>query len=234
LPRSAFLGQIVIVAQALLQGIFTSLRAMVARRTGELDDKGANQAFQQAFTIGVSLSIFMASIGILLSNQLVAIFGADPDVAAPAISYNRIQFIGMVTMVARMITEATMQSSGDTRTAMWIGVFYRLLHITFCPFWVFGLWIFPQLGVRGAALMDVIAQGLGGAIGFFVLLTGLSRLRVTFKDFRLDFRNIWLQLRIGVPSSINQVLRSFVGLIIVKFIVPFGTLSVAALVLSKE
>jgi putative MATE family efflux protein len=221
-------GQIVIVAQALLQGIFTSLRAMVARRIGAGDDQGANRAFQQAFIIGVSLSILMAGIGITLSRQLVGIFGADPDVAELAIAYNRIQFIGMVTMVARMISEATMQSSGDTRTAMWIGVFFRLLHITFCPFLVFGLWIFPQLGVRGAATMDVIAQGLGGTLGFFVLLAGFSRLHVTFRDFHLDFHNIWMQLRIGVPSSINQVLRSFVGLFIVKFIVPFGTLSVAA------
>jgi putative MATE family efflux protein len=221
-------GQIVMVAQALLQGVFTSLRAMVSRRIGAGDDKGANRAFQQAFVIGVSVSILMAAIGILLSDQLVGMFGAEADVAVLAVAYNRIQFIGMVTIVARMITEATMQSSGDTKTPMWIGVFFRLLHITFCPFWVFGLWIFPQMGVRGAALMGVISQGLGGAIGFFVLLAGFSRLHVTFRDFRLDFRNIWLQLRIGVPSSINQVLRSFVGLFIVRFIVPFGTLAVAA------
>jgi MATE family, multidrug efflux pump len=221
-------GQVVLVAQALLQGVFTSLRAMVSRRIGEKDDKGANRAFQQAFIIGVGLSIIMAAIGILLSNQLVGLFGAATDVAALAVPYNRIQFIGMVTIVARMITEATMQSSGDTKTAMWIGVIFRIIHMVFCPFLVFGLWIFPELGVKGAALMGVISQGLGGAIGFFILMAGFSRLHVSFKDFRLDFHNIWLQIRIGIPSSINQMLRSFVGLFIVRFIVPFGTLSVAA------
>jgi putative MATE family efflux protein len=221
-------AQVIMVVNALLMGLFVSLRAMVARRVGERDDKGANHAFQQAFTVGIAFSILTAVIGIFLSRQIINLFGADVEVVDAAVPYNRIQFVGMITMTIRMLSDATMQSSGDTMNSMRVGIFFRCLHMALCPFWVFGWWIFPRLGVSGAALMDVIAQGIGGALSLWLLMSGRSRLYITFKDFQIDFGNIWLQLKIGIPSSINSMLRSFVSLTIIKFLVPFGTAAIAA------
>jgi putative MATE family efflux protein len=221
-------AMVIMVAGGLMMGLFTGLRAMVARCVGAGDEKGAVQAVQQAFVLGALFSIIMAVIGIFLSKQMLTLFGAEAKVIEEAVPYNRIQFVGMVTMTLRMITEATMQSSGDTSTAMKIGVGFRFFHMTFCPFLVFGWWVFPSLGVSGAAIIDIISQGIGGALGVWFLLTGRTRLRVTWADFRLDFDNIWRQVKIGIPASINMVLRSLVGLVMMKFIVPFGTFAMAA------
>jgi putative MATE family efflux protein len=221
-------GQVVMVVQALLQGLFTSLRAMVARRVGEGDEKAANHAFQQAFTVGAVFSVLTAVIGIFFSRQIITLFGAKPEVVDAAVPYTQIQFVGMVTMTVRMLSDATMQSSGDTMNSMRVGVLFRCIHIALCPFLVFGWWIFPRLGVNGAGLTNVISQGIGGALSLWLLMTGRSRLHITLKGFKIDLRNIWLQLKIGIPSSINQMLRSFVGLIIIKFLAPFGTTAIAA------
>lgn len=167
-------GQIVMVVNALVMGLFTSLRAMVARRIGEGNDEGANHAFQQAFIIGIGFSALMAIIGIFLSKNIIGLFGAEPDVVVDAVPYNRIQFVATVTMCLRMMTEATMQASGDTKTAMWIGIFFRVLHIAVCPFLIFGWWIFPKLGVSGAALTGVVSQLIGGGIGLWILMAGYS------------------------------------------------------------
>jgi putative MATE family efflux protein len=225
---------VIMVAGALLMGIFTSLRAMVARCVGAGDEKGAVHAVQQAVVLGAVFSIIMAVIGLFFSRQILMLFGAEAKVLEEAVLYNRIQFVGMVTMTLRIMTEATMQSSGDTATAMRIGVIFRLFHMAFCPFLVFGWWIFPHLGVRGAAIMDIISQGLGGALGVWFLLAGRTRLRVTLADFHLDPDNIWRQVKIGIPASINMVLRSLVGLVMMKFIVPFGTFAMAAHSLSQR
>lgn len=221
-------GMVIMVAGALMMGLFTGLRAMVARCVGAGDEKGAVQAVQQAFILGAVFSIIMAVIGIFLSKQMLALFGAEASVIEEAVPYNRIQFVGMVTMTLRMMTEAAMQSSGDTATPMRIGIFFRLFHMAFCPFLVFGWWVFPRLGVTGAAIMNVISQGAGGALGVWFLLTGRTRLRVTLADLHLNLDNIWRQVKIGIPASINMVLRSLVGLVMMKFIVPFGTFAVAA------
>jgi putative MATE family efflux protein len=127
-----------------------------------------------------------------------------------------------------MITEAAMQSSGDTMTAMRIGVLFRVIHIALCPFLVFGWWIFPELGVVGAALTNVIAQTFGGVMGLGFLLSGRSRLQVTFRDFHFDRENIWRQIRIGIPASANSMLRNFLGILIFRVVVPFGTVATAS------
>jgi putative MATE family efflux protein len=227
-------GQVVMVVNALLMGLFTSLRAMVARRVGEGNEEGANHAFQQAFIIGIIFSAVMAVIGFFLSKNIIDLFGAKPDVVKDAVSYNRIQFISMITMCLRMMTEATMQASGDTKTAMWIGVCFRTLHIGLCPFLIFGWWIFPNMGVSGAALTGVISQALGGIVGLWILLSGHSRLHITFKGFKFDPDNIWRQVKIGIPSSVNQMLRTFLSLLITKIIVPFGTFSLASYTLVQR
>jgi putative MATE family efflux protein len=221
-------GQIVMVVNYFIMGFFTSLRAMVGRRIGQKDEIGANHVFQQSFIIAIAFSITIAVIGILLSEKILSLFDADEAVVAIAVPYNRIQFISTITIALRMLTEATMQSSGDTMSAMKIGVLFRVIHIVFCPFLVFGWSIFPELGVAGAAISNVFSQGLGGVLGLWYLLSGRSRLKVTFRGFRLDFQNIWRQIKIGVPASINQLLRNFLGLIILKLVVPFGTLALAA------
>jgi putative MATE family efflux protein len=227
-------GQVVMVVQALMMGLFTSLRAMVARRVGEGDEKGANHAFQQAFAVGIVFAVVTAVVGIFFSRQIIMLFGAKPEVVDAAVPYARIQFVGMVTMTVRMLSDATMQSSGDTMNSMKVGILFRCIHIALCPFWVFGLWIFPRLGLIGAGLTNIISQGIGGGLSLWLLMSGRSRLHVSLKHFKIDFKNIAMQLRIGIPSSINQMLRSFVSLFVVKFIVPFGTAAIAAHSLGQQ
>jgi putative MATE family efflux protein len=131
-------------------------------------------------------------------------------------------------MSSLMLAQSVMYASGDSRTPMKINLGYRIFHMILCPFLVFGVWIFPTLGVRGAALSNVIAQALGGSVALWFLFSGRTRLRVTLKDFRFDGNIIWRTVRIGIPASITQVERSFSDLVLVKFIIPFGTFAVAA------
>jgi putative MATE family efflux protein len=111
---------------------------------------------------------------------------------------------------------------------MKINIGYRIFHMMLAPMLVFGVWIFPQLGVRGAALSNVIAQAIGGSLALWILFSGRTRLRVTLKNFRFDRALIWRTVRIGIPASITAVERSFSDLVLVRFIIPFGTFSVAA------
>ncbi|MFH0768038.1 MAG: MATE family efflux transporter, partial [Chloroflexota bacterium] len=143
-------------------------------------------------------------------------------------AYMRIQLVGMVCMSFTMMNQSIMQASGDAVTPMKIDVGYRLFHIALCPFLVFGLWMFPHLGVSGAALSAVISQGIGGGIGLWILYSGRTRVRLTMKNFRLDWNMIWRIVKIGIPASLTQGERNLSQVAMVWFIAPFGTLAVAA------
>jgi putative MATE family efflux protein len=221
-------GLAVQVANALVNGIFTGTSAMVARFIGARDESSANRVAQQAFVLSGIFSLVVAIIGIFMSSRILSLMGVSPDVIDAGVSYMRIQFIGIFTMSSLQVAQRIMQASGDTMTPMKIGITYRLIQIALCPAMIFGWSFFPKMGVQGAALSNVIAQGLGGGFACWFLFSGRHRMKVTMKNFRFDGNLIWRQVKIGIPSMITQAERSFAGLIMVGFMIPYGTMAVAA------
>ncbi len=221
-------GMAIMVVNSLMMGLLTGLRAMIARFIGAGDARSANHVAQQAFVIGAAFSIFMAVIGIFLAEPILVLFGVEADVVAEGAAYMRIQLSGLVTMSLAMIAQSIMQASGDTVTPMRIAVFFRTAHVVLCPFLVFGWWIFPRLGVSGAALANVISQSLGSALGLWILFSGRTRLRLTLRNFRLNRNILWRLMRIGIPASVTGMQRNLPYLVLVLFVAPFGTHAVAA------
>jgi len=208
-------------------GLTTGTRAIIARFIGSGDSSGANHVAQQAFVVSGIYVVVTASIGIFFAEPIMNIFGLEADVVAEGAAYMRIMFIGSIAMSFRMMAEGIMQASGDTVTPMRIIIFFRIFHVVLCPFLVFGWWIFPNLGVSGAALTNVISQSFGTAIGLWILFSGRTRLRLTLRNFHLDPGMIWRIVKIGIPASIMTMERTFGDMVLVWFMSPFGTLAVA-------
>jgi putative MATE family efflux protein len=237
-------GLAVQLVNSLLMGLFAGLRAMVARFIGAGDIESAAQVTKQAIVVNLAFSIFMAILGIFFAEQIMEIFGVAPKVISEGADYLRIQFIGMVAMGLVMMTTSTMQASGDTVNPMKISIFYRIIHVVLCPFVIFGAafaptvfprlsnfsgwWPFPAMGVSGAAMTGVVSQVIGGVIGLWFLFSGHTRLRLNIRGFHFDTGLIWRLVKIGLPAAVNGMERSVVGLVMMTFITPFGTLAVAA------
>lgn len=217
--------QLVVVS---MMGLMMGVRALIARFIGAGDMRGANQVIAQAFVIGFVFSVAMAAVGIFFAESILIWFGLEADVVREGAVYLRILFVGAVAMSFRIVSEAIMQASGDTVTPMKIAIGYRVLHIVLAPVLIFGLWIFPRMGVSGAAVTNIVSQSLGGIIGIWVLLSGRSLLRLSFRNFRLDLKIIGRVVKIGFPAFITGMQRSFSQIILMWFVVPFGTLAVAA------
>jgi putative MATE family efflux protein len=227
-------GMAVMLTQTLMMGIFGGLRAIVARSVGEGDKETANHAAQQAFVISTAFSLVIAVIGIFFAEQILGLFGVSPDVISEGAAYMRIQFVGMITLAMRFMTEATMQASGDVTTPMKIAVIFRIFHVALCPFLVFGWGFFPAMGVKGAALTNVFSQGLGTAIGLWFLINGRTRLRLSFKNFRVDPGMIWRLFSIGFPASVMGIQRNMGQFLLIRLIASYGTIAMAAHTLGQR
>ena len=221
-------GMAVMFIMSAMMGLSQGTRAMVARFVGAGDMPGANNVAVQSFIICACYSIIMASIGILHSENILKILGVHPDVVLEGATYMRIMFIGVGIGSFRMMAESIMQASGDAITPMKIGLIFRVIHVLICPFLIFGWWIFPKMGVSGAAMANVISQGIGLIIGLSVLFSVVTRITISMKNIRVDLSIIWRIIRIGIPASIMGMQRGFGQLILMVFMVPFGTTAVAA------
>jgi putative MATE family efflux protein len=221
-------GTIVQLSMGAMMGLTMGMRALVARFVGAGDIPTANRAVQQAFTLSLILAVLMAVAGAFFSEELIALFGASPDVVREGGVYLRINFIGSAAMALRMMMDSVMQASGDSMNPMWIALVYRTLHIVLAPFLVLGWWIFPRLGVSGAAVTSVVSQTLGVVLGLGVLTGNRSTLRLSLRNFRFDFKLIWRIVRIGLPALAAGIQRMLSQTVLLWFMMPFGTIAVAA------
>jgi len=219
---------VVQLINTMMMGLATGMRAMIARFIGAGDAEGANHVAMQGFVVSAGFSMIMVGIGIFLAEPILVLFGLEADVVAEGAAYLRIMFAGSAAMSFLTMAEGIMQASGDTVTPMRISIFVRLLHVALVPFLIFGWWLFPHMGVSGAALTNIISHGLGLAIGSWVFFSGRTRLRLALRNFRLDPNIIWRIVKIGLPSTAFHIQRVFTYLVLMRFVAPFGTLAVAA------
>ena len=216
-----------------VMGLVMGTRAMVARFIGAGDVIGANHVAQQSLVISLAFSIAMAAVGFFFTEAILNLLGLEADVVTAGTPYIRLMFIGSAAVAFRMMAEGIMQASGDTVTPMWTSVVYMFFRIALCPLLVFGKemfpwWMFPGMGISGAAVSLVISQSLGAVILLWMLFIGRSRLRLTLRNFHLDFNIIRRIVRIGFPAFVSMIQQNLSHLILVRLMAPFGTISVAA------
>src|SRR5208283_3825811 len=80
-------------------GISMSTTAMVARRTGEKDARGASTAAAQAIILGTVLAVLMGIPGCFLAPKLLAWMSAPASVIATGHRYTSIVFGGSIAVM---------------------------------------------------------------------------------------------------------------------------------------
>ena len=221
-------GIVVLLVVTVKTGLGAGEAALVARLVGGGDVAGANHVAAQSFVISAIYGAIILLIGILFSEPIFNLFGLEADAAAEGVVYLRIVLAGWFTEAFWLTSLIVMQASGDTITPMKVAIIIRVVNGLICPFMVLGWWLFPRLGVSGAAIAYIFSTGLGMIICLWVLFTGKTRLRLTLKDFYPDLKIIWRILKIGIPASVMMVGKSLGDLVFTWFMIPFGTTPLAA------
>ena len=209
-------------------GLDMGTRAMIAHFVGAGDNQMANHVALQGYVVTIGFAAIVGTIGALLAVPILRMMGLDPEAVAEGAPYLRIQFVGILTMGLIWQNQGTMQFSGDTIGPMKVAIVYRFVHVVLCPFMVFGWWVFPRLGTSGAAYTGIISASMGAAIGLWFLLSGRTRLKLSFRYFRPDAKMIWRIIKIGVPASVTGIERQLGQVVLTWLITPFGIIATAA------
>lgn len=221
-------GIVVMFVMTSMMGIGIGARALIARFIGMKKPKDAVRVARQAFIIAMIVSIFIAAAGVLASDTILLLMGVEPEVLRLGSAYLKVNFCGAVIMSTGMVCENIMQSSGDAITPMVIGVIAKIFHVVLSPLLIFGWLLVPGFGVVGAALANVISLLIGLSANLFVLFTGRTHLHLHLKGMRIDPSLMWRIIKIGVPGVVMMAQKNLSNLIVMKIIVHYGTLAVAA------
>ena len=84
---------------AVAVGLSMATTAMVARRTGEKDRRGAARAGVQAIVVGIVTAVVFGIAGAIFAPQLLGLMGASPETVEMGTTYTRVMYAGMGTIL---------------------------------------------------------------------------------------------------------------------------------------
>jgi putative MATE family efflux protein len=202
--------------------------AVVARRIGEKDEEGANHATLQAVILALGLALLISAVGYALSEPMLHLLGAQPEVMPEGLSFLQVTFAGLAGFLMVPIVNSLLRGAGEARLALIVRVLSYGLGLLVEPILIFGWGPLPSLGVAGAALALVGSQWVGFLLQLGILLTGRARIRINLHQIRVDLPLMAKIFRIALPSTIQMTLRSFSRATLLGVVALYGTYAVAA------
>ncbi|HTS36230.1 MAG TPA: MATE family efflux transporter [Candidatus Solibacter sp.] len=212
---------------AVAMGLSLSTTAMVARRIGEKDPRGAADAAVQAIVLGLAVSLAIGVPCLIYGPNLLRLMGASPGIVAVGSGYTRICLGGSCAVLLLFLNNAIFRGAGDAAIAMRLLWVSNIINLVLDPCLIFGWGPFPKLGVTGAALATFIGRSIGVLYQFYRLLKGTERIHVLTRQIRVHADVLWRLLRVSTTGILQFAIAhtSWIGL--VRIVSIFGAAAIA-------
>jgi len=203
--------------------------AIISRRYGEGDRRETELAIRETLLLKWAAAILFGAAGFLLLPQIVRLLGAEGETLGQSVVYGRIFLAGLGFHFAIYSVFTALRGIANPRMAMVLMLAFTTLNIVLDPLLIFGWWIFPALGVAGAAWATVIAYALGFVAGIVLLASGAANVKLRLRSREpIQWGVMRRIIKIGVPSAVGQISFSSSRLVIMPMIALFGMEVVAA------
>lgn len=211
-------GSLTFLVIGFFNGIAIGGGVIISRYYGAKDEENVIRAIHTNFLFGIIASVLSTVVGLLLVPQLLLIMNTPESVLPYSLTYFRIYFGGVFTVILYNICMAIMRALGDSLHPLYYLIVSSILNMVLDLLFVA---VFDW-GVAGAAAATVLTQG----ISFLLCLWRMCRL----KDYtRLDFQklriypNILSQVvRQGLPTGVQNAVISIGNLVVQSNINSFG------------
>ena len=171
--------------------------------SGRQNQERANKSVGNGFLVLVILSIVLCAIGLVFKNQILALFGANPDEELCykfADEYFSVICTGFPFYMIGQGMNASIRADGSPKYAMSCTLLGAIANLILDPVFIFAL----GMGVKGAAIATVIGQLLTFAMSIFYLFRS-KNFKITKKSLRLEISILSRIISIGMASLIVQL-----------------------------
>ena len=212
----------------LVLGIGIGTSSVISRQIGEGNHDRVRRIATHAVILAFLVGGILAITGYFFMNPLFRAMGADETLMPLIRSYMTIWFAGSVLTTVPLVGNAAIRASGDTFVPAIIMTVSAVANILLDPILMFGLLGFPQMGIQGAAIATVFANGCALVAGLYILY---ARKKMICRDgLHLDhFKDSAKRLAfIALPVGITGMIQPLVNAILISLLAAYGAETVAA------
>ena len=218
-----------LIVLAAIMSFNIGVTAVVSRRKGAEDFDGANRCLKQCILLSTVMSAVLSVLGIVFARPLLVFAGAGSDIIEDSVGYFQIIMVGVFFNGIGLTINSAQRGIGNTRISMITNLSANVVNIIFNYFLINGIWIFPRLEVRGAA----IATALGNLVALLLALysvtcrdniLNLLHTQTSWLPDKATMKSVW---NVGLSALVEQVCMRFGFFLYAKIVSSLGTTAFA-------
>jgi len=214
---SSFLN---LTSMSIFTGTASIVNTFVAQYYGSKNYSKIGRIVWQGIYLGIIGGIFHFLL-IPVAPYFFKIFGHEKDIVNYEIIYFQILCTGAFPSIASTSLSSFFSGQGRTRVVLFISLLQTFFNLIFDYFLIFGKWIFPEMGIKGAGIASVISVFLSFLIYLFLFLDKKNNI-YDVKNFKFD-RELFIKLlKFGLPNGIFFLLDISVWTIFLLIIGKLG------------
>jgi len=228
-----FALQIILVTSTVLLTLVMGAIILINRHLGSNDRWGANHILGQTVMAGFLMSLAIGTLWYFGAPYIFRIIREKEMLGTLSASYlsgmnSGIQYLQLLsffapTLITNFVAVGLIRGAGDTHLSMTINLTINITNSTLTPILIYGLFGFPRLEVRGAALAMGIAHTLGFSLTLFYLRRPTSTLFLSFRELTTPkWKSLKQLFKMGLPTTVEQMVWSAGQLIVTGYVALMG------------
>ena len=212
-----------VLVSALGLGNAVGLNAAISRALGEQRQDKVEKTAAAAIFLALCAWVLISLTCLLGVNQYFEWqSGGNAAIAAYGRDYLSICMLFSLGQMGQWVFDRFVIASGKSHLFLFTLSAASLTNLILDPVFIFGL----GMGTKGAAIATVIGQFAGMFAGIAINRRWNPEIRFSF-TLRPDWDSVKAILRVGIPSTLVQVLTSFVSIAMNTILLAFSSTAVA-------
>ena len=149
-----------------LAAIVTVAGILIAQYRGAKDEKGVSDSFFFPLYFSLVLTLIFSALSVFFPGRIMALYADDAVTISKSAVYLKWRTIEFLPSVITLFVSTMLRNMNKAKLPAIAGIISIFANTFFNWFFIFGIWIFPQMEEAGAAL----ATGLARFIEMMIVL----------------------------------------------------------------
>lgn len=193
-------GQIQFLLQQLIVGMGSALLILTAQYWGKKEMEPIRRLLGLVLRIGGMAALGLTALSLTMPHQILSLFSNEVGALEDGVAYLRILSVSFLFYAISQILTFAMRGVENARIGAYAAGATLATNVLLNYLLIFGIGIFPKLGVRGAALATLVARMVECSILLFYVFRIDRKLKMTLRAvFRPAGTMLKQYLRYGLP-----------------------------------
>ncbi len=223
LAALGFTFPLVMIMQGITMGLSIGASSVVARSIGQGDWVQARKLITHCLVLALVLIIIIASAVSFVLEPFFELLGASQEILPLSVGYMKVWLTGLPFFSVAMVGSTLMRAAGDAVKPGYLMTIGSGLQIVLGPFFIFGLFGLPRMGLAGAAVAFVIARTVS-----FLLYSWLMHQDKLLSPSLTGFTKSCVDiLHVGLPAVASNLIGPVSMSVITRLLAGHGAVVIA-------